>query len=85
MGKPTVVTKPTPPETPTAKAEAEVRAKSLRLEKRGDEWALIEDAWASPPTSSRVLKQGARSVLGDYARLWHEDFMGTGRVGKLPL
>lgn len=91
MGKPTVVakpTQPTPPETPSAKAKAQASApaRKLRLERRADgEWELFEDVWASAPTSTRLVKTGPRSVLGDYARLWHEEYMGPGRVGDLPL
>lgn len=88
MATPRPPFKPTPAETPKAKAATPTAptAVSLRMQYiGGGDWELIEDTWASPPTNSRVVKRGPRSVLGDFARLWHEEYMGTGRTGKLPL
>lgn len=61
-------------------------ATALRIERVGDgDWQLIEDSWSSPPSSSRVLKRAPRSVLGDFARLWFRELVGSGGTGKTGL
>lgn len=78
---------PTPAATPKAKAaELPVLATALRIERVGDgDWQLIEDSWSSAPSSSRIVKRGPRSVLGDFARLWFRELVGSGGTGKTGL
>lgn len=80
MSKPsTARTEAKPPEKPYDAAPA----KRVRAIKTGhNEYTLVEETFASPPTSVRVLKEKSDGGGAVYrCRLWIEEHIGTNRLG----
>ena len=72
----------------TAKPRVEAKydgppAKRVRAVKTGhNEYTVIEETFAGPPTSVKVLKEKSDGSGAQYrCRLWLEEYLGPNRLG----
>ena len=80
MSKP--ATAPAPKSTQPAKPTAPP-AKRIRAEQVGfNKWRLVEETYACPPTSVKVLHEGCPRVSAeDRVRIYLEEALGLNRFG----
>lgn len=73
MPKPTTAQTPPKYDGPPAR-----RVRAIRVD--NNDYTIVEETFAGPPTSVRVLKEHSPRVPAeDRVRLWNEEFLGPNR------